>query len=94
MQLLTECQLPLSLFRRKYDKGNGNANDRCDVVFKIQEKKMIILSSYVFTSNFLILMRLQMVQEAFMPERSKGVHSSCIVFVLVGSNPTECIFLD
>ena len=28
---------------------------------------------------------------AFMPERSKGVHSSCIVFVLVGSNPTECI---
>ena len=31
-----------------------------------------------------------MVQEAFMPERSKGVHSSCIVFVLVGSNPTEC----
>ena len=29
---------------------------------------------------------------ADLPERSKGVHSSCIVFVLVGSNPTVCIF--
>jgi hypothetical protein len=27
---------------------------------------------------------------AFVPERSKGVHSSCTVFALVGSNPTEC----
>ena len=26
-----------------------------------------------------------------MPERSKGVHSSCTVFVLVGSNPTKCM---
>ena len=27
-----------------------------------------------------------------MPEWSKGVHSSCTVFVLVGSNPTSFIF--
>jgi hypothetical protein len=29
--------------------------------------------------------------QAFVPERSKGVHSSCTVFALVGSNPTECM---
>ena len=29
---------------------------------------------------------------AFMPERSKGFDSSSNVFVLVGSNPTECIW--
>ena len=29
---------------------------------------------------------------AFVPERSKGLDSSSSVFVLVGSNPTECIF--
>ena len=34
-----------------------------------------------------------MLAEAFVPERSKGVHSSCTVFVLVGSNPTECMVL-
>ena len=28
--------------------------------------------------------------QAFMPERSKGSDSSSDVFVLVGSNPTEC----
>ena len=28
--------------------------------------------------------------EAFMPERSKGFDSSSNVFVLVGSNPTQC----
>ena len=27
---------------------------------------------------------------AFLPERSKGLDSSSSVFVLVGSNPTEC----
>ena len=36
---------------------------------------------------FIVLIK----HEAFVPERSKGVHSSCIVFVLVGSNPTGCI---
>ena len=30
---------------------------------------------------------------AFVPERSKGLDSSSSVFVLVGSNPIECIFL-
>ena len=29
-------------------------------------------------------------QQAFMPEQSKGSDSSSDVFVLVGSNPTEC----
>ena len=29
---------------------------------------------------------------AFVPERSKGSDSSSDVFVLVGSNPTECNF--
>lgn len=29
-------------------------------------------------------------RHAFLPERSKGLDSSSSVFVLVGSNPTEC----
>jgi hypothetical protein len=31
---------------------------------------------------------------AFVPERSKGLDSSSSVFVLVGSNPIECILLQ
>ena len=31
---------------------------------------------------------------AFVPERSKGLDSSSSVFVLVGSNPIECIFFN
>ena len=32
-------------------------------------------------------------KSAFVPERSKGLASSASVFVLVGSNPTECNFV-
>ena len=31
-------------------------------------------------------------QQVILPEWSKGVHSSCIVFALVGSSPTDDIY--
>ena len=44
-------------------------------------------------SNYIIMLP-ELAQQAFVPERSKGSDSSSDVFVLVGSNPTECIFVE
>lgn len=44
---------------------------------------LLIFPSYCNSSSQLSL-------QAFVPERSKGFDSSSNVFVLVGSNPTEC----
>ena len=40
---------------------------------------------------FVIGKTVQGVQDVILPEWSKGVHSSCIVFALVGSSPTDDI---
>ena len=49
-----------------------------------------VLEEEYYKKNMSICSIIEILKSAFLPERSKGFDSSSNVFVLVGSNPTEC----